>query len=280
MRVLDNGQVFFDYGPVSMVVNAVRNGQTDTELIRTAFPVIDGTLQSLGESLAQLRKYPADVDVSVLSGTARVMAEAVIATGDPFLTPMAAVAGSVSDAVADHLAAQGAEKVSANNGGDIAIRLTGNNTMRLGVVSDLKTGTVTQAVTLTAAGGIGGVATSGLGGRSLTQGIASAVTVFSERCAHADALATLLANRSYLKLDAVQTIRAGILDPESDIADLDVVTHVGALTDDEKEQALAQVLAEAETHYKNGLMRACIATVQHKTMLFDPEGILRTESIQ
>ncbi len=214
------------------------------------------------------------VELEQLAGAGETMARAVLRTGDPWLTPMAAVAGTVADAVADFLFAQGAEKVTANNGGDIALRLAPGQSLGLGVLYDLERGGVDRVVHLTAEKGVGGVATSGLGGRSLTTGIASGVTVFSRRCAQADALATLLADRSCIDSPAVHTRLAGELDPDSDIADLPVVVSVEPLSREEKERALEQVLREAEEQYRRGNLLACIATVQGVTVTYDPNGIL------
>ena len=274
MRELAPGQVFFDYGPVSMVVSAIKGGAGDSDLCRSAFGIIDGCLRELRPVLEILRRYPGRVNPDELRGLPEVMARAVIATGDAWLTPMAAVAGSISDTVADYLCSQGAEKVTANNGGDIAVRLAPGQSLTLGVVCDLSKGSVDRAVRLTHESAVGGVATSGLGGRSLTTGIASGVTAFAGRCAQADALATLLADRSYIDSPAVHTVLAAELDSDSDIADQRVVVGVDRLTEDEREQALGQILAEAEKQYGKGGLMACIATVQGKTVLFDPQGIL------
>ena len=274
MRELAPGRVFFDYGPVSMVVTAERSGEGDTELCRSAFPVIDNCLKDLRPSLEMLRRYPPQVELAALSGAGRTMAQAVLATGDPWLTPMAAVAGTVADTVADYLWEQGAEKVTANNGGDIALRLAPGQKLDMGILYDLNRSGVDRVVRLLPEHGIGGVATSGLGGRSLTTGIASSVTAFSARCARADALATLLADRSYIDSPAVHTCLAAELDPDSDIADLTVVTAVDPLTEAEKRKALDQVLAEAELQYRRGGLRACVAAVQGMTATFDPEKIL------
>ena len=261
MEVLAPGHVFFDYGPVSMVVSAMRGGVGDTDLCRSAFEIIDGCLKQMRPVLEVLRSYPESVDPDALCGLPAVMARAVAATGDQLLTPMAAVAGSVSDAVADHLAAHGAEKAVANNGGDIAVRLADGQNLKLGVVYDLAAGTVSRTVCLTNRSGVGGVAASG-------------VTVFSARCAEADALATLLADRSCLDLPAVHTVLAGELDSDSDIADQQVVVGVDPLTEAEKEQALDQVMKEAKLQFGKGNLLACIATVQGRTAVFDPNRIL------
>lgn len=274
MQNLKPGQVFVDFGPVSMVITASRNGEGDTQLCRAAFPVIAACLEDLRPSLEMLRRYPPQVELEQLAGAGETMARAVLRTGDPWLTPMAAVARTVADAVADFLFAQGAEKVTANNGGDIALRLAPGQSLGLGVLYDLERGGVDRVVHLTAEKGVGGVATSGLGGRSLTTGIASGVTVFSRRCAQADALATLLADRSCIDSPAVHTRLAGELDPDSDIADLPVVVSVEPLSREEKERALEQVLREAEEQYRRGNLQACIATVQGVTVTYDPNGIL------
>ena len=274
MQNLKPGQVFVDFGPVSMVITASRNGEGDTQLCRAAFPVIAACLEDLRPSLEMPRRYPPQVELEQLTGAGETMARAVLRTGDPWLTPMAAVAGTVADAVADFLFAQGAEKVTANNGGDIALRLAPGQSLGLGVLYDLERGGVDRVVHLTAEKGVGGVATSGLGGRSLTTGIASGVTVFSRRCAQADALATLLADRSCIDSPAVHTRLAGELDPDSDIAGLPVVVAVDPLGREEKERALDQVLREAEAQYRRGNLLACIATVQGVTVTYDPNGIL------
>lgn len=274
MQDLKPGQVFVDFGPVSMVITASRNGEGDTQLCRAAFPVIAACLEDLRPSLEMLRRYPPQVEPERLTGAGAAMARAVLDTGDPWLTPMAAVAGTVADAAADFLFAQGAEKVTANNGGDIALRLAPGQSLGLGVLYDLERGGVDRVVRLSAEKGVGGVATSGLGGRSLTTGIASGVTVFSRRCAQADALATLLADRSCIDSPAVHTRLAGELDPDSDIAGLPVVVSVEPLSREEKERALEQVLREAEEQYRRGNLLACIATVQGVTVTYDPNGIL------
>ena len=49
---------------------------------------------------------------------------------------MAAVAGTIADAVADRLAARGMDMVAVNNGGDIAVRLSEDNTVRVGLRRD------------------------------------------------------------------------------------------------------------------------------------------------
>ena len=86
MQVLAPGRIFFDYGPVSMVVTAIRGGEGDTELCKEGFGIISGCLGELRPALEELRKYPPQVEISKLSGTGLVMAKAVLGTGDPCMT--------------------------------------------------------------------------------------------------------------------------------------------------------------------------------------------------
>jgi ApbE superfamily uncharacterized protein (UPF0280 family) len=65
------------------------------------------------------------------------MLESVRAVGDARLTPMAAVAGTIADGVADFLFSRGMTKVIVNNGGDIAVRLKAPNAVRVGLREDV-----------------------------------------------------------------------------------------------------------------------------------------------
>jgi uncharacterized protein len=65
------------------------------------------------------------------------MWSAVTEVGDPDLTPMAAVAGTIADATADFLLGQGLTRIVVNNGGDVAIRLSAGETVTVGIRPDL-----------------------------------------------------------------------------------------------------------------------------------------------
>ena len=272
LQVLPDGRVFVDYGPTSMVITARRAGAPCPELAEAAFPLIQSSLEEIAQALPVLRQYPRDGDFSALEGLPRVMAEAVLATGEETLTPMAAVAGTVADAVADWIFARGADLVAVNNGGDVALRLGEGQQLRMGILPDLDGGGISRVITLRAEDGIGGVCTSGLGGRSLTRGVASAVTVFSRRCALADACATHIANCSYIDSPRVHVCPAGELEPESDIAGLTVVSAVEPLTEAEKARAAAQAMAEAARQYQRGNLLWCAADVQGSRSQFPPES--------
>jgi ApbE superfamily uncharacterized protein (UPF0280 family) len=170
------------------------------------------------------------------------MWQAVQLTGDRDLTPMAAVAGTFADKVADWLQQQGATKVLVNNGGDVAIRLMADETTKVGVMPEIGGIGFSKLVRLAAGDGVGGIATSGLGGRSFTCGVMESVTVLAKSCAVADAFATSLANASYIDSPAIHRTLARLIDPDTDIPELMVTETVGRLTPQEVNQSMQQVL--------------------------------------
>jgi hypothetical protein len=155
-----------------------------------------------------------------------------------FITPMAAVAGAVAQEVLEAML-EGAELTRAyvNNGGDIALHLARGHEFRIAVRSpaNRELGTVR----IDAADPVRGIATSGWGGRSFSLGIADAVTVLARTAAQADAAATVIGNRVDLPGHrAIAREPANMLQPDSDLGDRLVTTHVGRLTRDECEAAL------------------------------------------
>lgn len=271
LRILAPGKVFIDYGPVSMVVMAFQEGKPLTELCQATFQVVDDALREITEALPYLRLPPSQIPSDVLAGLPLQMLEAVLAVGEATLTPMATVAGALSDQVADWLFEQGATRVVVNNGGDIALRLKPGESVRVGILSSLDRGEVDTVISVSGDDGIGGIATSGLGGRSFSRGIANAVSVFSKRCILADALATHLANSTRIESEGIRIAKAGTIDPMSDIADLDVVIEVGELTDQEVERSLNNLLAEACRQHEKQLFLGMRANVQTRFISY-PEA--------
>ncbi len=238
---LEAGRVFLDHGPISMVISASRQGTPLAEQCISACEVAVACLFELEPELQKLKRSWTRIDPMSLNGIGLKMWQAVSVTADSELTPMAAVAGAVSDRVADWLVAQGATKVIVNNGGDVAIRLMAGETTTVGIIPNLENSGFSKVVRLASDDNVGGVATSGLGGRSFTCGIVESVSVLAQSCAVADAFATSLANSSYIDSPAVRRVLARSIDPDTDIPDLMVTEMVGRLTPLEIDQSMTQV---------------------------------------
>lgn len=195
------------------------------------------------------------------------------ASGAVFVTPMAAVAGSVADEVLDAMrsVAPDLQKIWVNNGGDIAIHLSGDATFEAAMVADPATGHEAGRVTVRAGYGIGGIATSGRHGRSLSLGIADAVTVLAKDAAAADVAATLIANAVNLPgHPAIRRAPANEIDPDSDLGERLVVVEVGVLSADEIEEALERGLQAAEAMVEKGHVQAANLTLAGRTLAFHP----------
>jgi ApbE superfamily uncharacterized protein (UPF0280 family) len=208
----------------------------------------------------------------------RRMFVSVASTHDETLTPMAAVAGTFADIVADHLAANGATKVIANNGGDIAVRLKPGETAAIGIAP--KSGNVapTHFIRLESNSGIGGVATSGLGGRSLTKGVADAVVAFARNASVADACSTLIANHTYVVCPQVQRQLARELDPQSDISEMWVTTRVNNLPEWAVDEALAGGISKALDLIEENVIIGSVVFAGGKVAI-RPEDLIRPMSI-
>lgn len=197
------------------------------------------------------------------------MARSALRVADPELTPMAAVAGTISDAVADFLQDRGMTKVIVNNGGDIAIRLRGEESATVGIREGLESRTFSRVLLLDASKAAWGVATSGLGGRSLTRGIASAATVVAESASLADAAATSVANASFAADAQVTRRHAEEIDPDTDIPGLLVTTQVGALTEKAKTAALRSAMKRASALVQRGVISGVFLAVGGRVEMSD-----------
>ena len=112
--------------------------------------------------------------------------------------------------------------------------------------------------------GVEGVATSGLGGRSLTKGVASAVTCLAASCSLADAAATAVANAAYVDDPSVERCPAEELDPLTDIRGHVVVKKVGRLSQAAAQEALKNGLLRAGGLIKAGMITGCVIFVQNQ----------------
>jgi ApbE superfamily uncharacterized protein (UPF0280 family) len=181
------------------------------------------------------------------------MAAAVAPHRPDFITPMAAVAGAVADAVCAAMTEGGGlTRAWVNNGGDIAIHLAPGASFTAAIAA--RAG-LPDRLTLHAADPVRGIATSGRGGRSFSLGIADAVTALARTAAEADAAATMIANAVDLPgHPAVARRSAADLKADSDLGMLPVTTALGPLTATETATALDRGAAHARRLLARGLV--------------------------
>lgn len=258
---LAGNRLHLAHGPIDLVIGAFGPPGAVERAYRAAGKAFDGLLDSLVAVLPRLRQPPGSAEG--LPPTARLMHATTAPFTDRFITPMAAVAGAVADTVLAAIrATPGIERAYVNNRGDIALHLTPGQAIDIGVVPKLRRPLATAALRLHHGQGIGGVATSGWDGRSLSLGIADAVTVLAASAAEADAAATLIANAADIEHAAIERAPARSLDPDSDLGDLLVTTAVGPLDDEAVAQALANGALYAHELLDRGLIRGALLALQ------------------
>jgi ApbE superfamily uncharacterized protein (UPF0280 family) len=244
------------HGPIDVVLRAWGAPDAVRAAEAAAMAIFPGILPGLAAELAALRQPMAEVRC-VTHPIARRMVAACAPFTPIFLTPMAAVAGAVADALlAEMLAAAPLARAYVNDGGDIALHVAPGESLAIGLAADPARLALDGALRVAAESGIGGVATSGRQGRSLSLGIADAVTVLARDAATADAAATLIANAVDVDSAAVHRAPASSLDPDSDLGTRLVTASVGLLAPAEIAAALGAGLARAEAFRAAGLIRA------------------------
>ena len=253
--------VLAENGPLRMVIQAWQGPDPRLELAMEAAKYAFDCLKRVAGQLAVLKRRPADIIELPSEPISRVMIASVRAIGDADLTPMAAVAGSLADAVADWLFGLGLSRVIVDNGGDIAIRLAEGETIRVGLRPEIQHQQMSHVLTLDGRHSSWGVCTSGLGGRSFTCGFASAVTAIARSSSLADAAATSVANACFVDGADVLQVPAEKLDPNTDIPGLLVTVKLGRLSPGQTAEALSKALKKAEQLTQKGVIWGAIVAI-------------------
>ena len=252
-------RLHIQHGPIDLVIDA--DGPGREALFEHATAATMPVLSVLVKELDRLRA-PFMAGRRFTGPVARRMQSACRVAGDTFVTPMAAVAGSVADhvlaAMMDDEAARDCSRISVNNGGDIAFWTKPGATTRAQIA-----GLPTGLLSLAGPTRWRGMGSSGWGGRSHSLGIADSVTVLAESAALADITATLIANDVDLPDHPLITRQlVDELDAASDLAGRLVTTSVPWLEDDEIARALAAGCATAAGLMQKGGIAGAVLVLQ------------------
>jgi uncharacterized protein len=273
----DGRRLHLQHGPIDLIVEA--SGARD-EVERAYAQAVDAfgdVLSGLVTELPLLRTPLGATPPAVDGPIARRMVTACWPYREDFITPMAAVAGSVADYVLMHMV-RGVvvQRAYVNDGGDIAICLAPGETLTCGVAHDVATPSLGGTIALTADMPVRGVATSGRackgrGGRSFSFGIADAVTVLAADGAAADAAATVIANAVDLPGHAAVTrVPACEIDPDSDLGARLVTLDVAALDSADIDRALSAGVAKAERLRQTGHIYGAVLVLQRRFATVGP----------
>ena len=242
IRLLPDGRrLHLQDGPIDLIVEA-RGSETE---VRHAYDAatwrFTGLLDELCAELPLLRQPADPARCRLLGAIARRMHRAVAPfAADGFITPMAAVAGSVAEEILGAMVSGSRlDRAYVNNGGDIALHLAGREYFTVGLAERPDVSGLLRTMIVHACDPTRGVATSGRHGRSFSLGIADAVTVLARTASQADAAATVIANAVDLpRHPAIIRRPAHELQPDSDLGARLVTRGVGEISGSEVEQAL------------------------------------------
>ena len=205
-----------------------------------------------------------------------------------FITPMAAVAGSVAQSLIASYDRPGVARAWVNNGGDIALHLAPGQSARVGLYADLARLPVhgwgqdiplDGAFDVTHAMPVRGVATSGWRGRSFSFGIADSVTVLAATAAQADAAASMIANAVNVDHPGIVRQPAHSLRDMTDLGDLAVTVDVPRLPANLVQQALQAGWQCARECQAQGWIAAAFLVCQGQSMALTLGGAVDGEQV-
>jgi ApbE superfamily uncharacterized protein (UPF0280 family) len=268
-QFLSGDRWHFQHGPIDIVSGADGDSGAVRSAHECAWQRFAAVLDELVAELPLLRA-PVQADCPLHGVIARRMWQACHPYRAGFITPMAAVAGSVAQELIACYDRPGIVRAWVNNGGDVALHLAPGASLRVGLFADL--GRLQQVgagplrldgdFRIDAATPVRGIATSGWRGRSFSLGIADSVTVLARTAAQADAAATVIANAVDTDDPRIQRRPACTLKDDTDLGELPVTVDVPALGDTAVRQALQRGATRARDLRSTGLIEAAVLTCQ------------------
>ena len=276
-KLLDAQRWHFQHGPIDLVINADGDAAALASAHEAAWQRFEQVLPELVQELPQLRLAVSGnaTDCPLKGPVARRMCQACKPFANDFITPMAAVAGSVAQEIIACYQRPGIARAWVNNGGDIAMHLTPGQSLKVGLYADIARLDAAQLqdqllldgqFSVKAAMPVRGVATSGWRGRSFSMGIADSVTVLARTAAQADAAATVIANAVNVNDARVQRAPAASLKDDSDLGQRLVTTGVPPLAPALVLQALQAGLATARALQSEGLIYSALLVCQQQAL--------------
>ena len=263
--MLPGNRLLLRHGPITLVCQAWGAPADVRDAYRQAAAAFPAILPGLCAEMAALRApLPSPVPRSPV---AQAMHRACQPHAAAFITPMAAVAGAVADAVLRAMTAGRAlDRAYINNGGDIAFHLAPDQSLRCGLVAELAAPALDGVFTLHHAAPSRGIATSGRackGRRSFSFGIADAVTVLARTASAADAAASIVANAVDLPgHPAVQRRPACDVDPGTDLGARLITWDVGPLPPADIARALDAGRRTADDLCVRGIIHGAVLALQ------------------
>ena len=276
-NALDGGRWHWSHGPIDIVAEAHGKPQAVAAAHEAAWQRFCSVLGELVLELPLLRQR-VGAECLLRSPVARRMWQACAPFRAGFITPMAAVAGSVAQELIGFYNRPGIERAWLNNGGDIALHLAPGQSVRAGVFADLARFDLQDLdriatdgeFEVTADMPVRGVATSGWRGRSFSLGIADSVTVLAATAAEADAAATVIANAVDVQDAGIHRRPANECKDDSDLGELPVTIGVDTLAPAQVRRALEAGAVRALELQQARLIVSAVLVCQGQYRVVEP----------
>jgi len=274
---LPNGRWHFQHGPIDIVIGADGDAPALAAAHEAAWRRFETVLPELVAELPALR-LPVRGPCALQGVIARRMWLACRPYHSAFITPMAAVAGSVAQELVACYERPGVVRAWVNNGGDIALHLAPGASARVGLFADLASLDPAQVRSdghfdVTADMEVRGVATSGWRGRSFSLGIADSVTVLARTAARADAAATMIANAVDVADARIRRAPANTLKDDSDLGEIPVTTDVPPLEPALVQRALLAGQQRARELQRDGLIHSAVLVCQRAWLRVEARAV-------
>jgi ApbE superfamily uncharacterized protein (UPF0280 family) len=253
----DGRRLHLQDGPIDLIIGA----EGEPEHVARAYDVAQIRFSTILDELCAelpLLRQPTDRIPEGIVASRMWRATADLAKLG-FITPMAAVAGSVAEEVLyAMLTVSTLERAHVNNGGDIAFHLAPWTEYNIGLVDRPDSPNLFSQAHIDWTDAVRGIATSGWRGRSFSLGIADAVTALAVTASVADAAATLIANAVDIPgHPAITRVPANEIQFDNDLGPRLVTRGVGWLSAGEISQALDRGAAFAQGLVSQGSIIAC-----------------------
>ena len=255
-EILD-GKLFLEYGPTNLEIKVTNENYI--EIYQYVIANFKKKFESLAEELDKL-KINTSPKKKFVSDVGKIMQKSTEKFLPKFITPMAAVAGSISESLLNDLMANFTlDKIYINNGGDVAIYSNKYKNFTFNVA-----GQDQVKICLGKISGTYGVATSGWKGRSFSMGIADSVTVIAKSASLADAAATLIANDINIKKHPnINKEKAEKIYEQTDLKNKLVTTSVGYLTTFEIKKALLKGKITADNFISKNIILSALLNLKN-----------------
>ena len=279
-RELISNRYHFQHGPIDIIATLVGEQATVIaaaevawQRFRLVLPELVAELQKLRLPIVTEHSTGRSIEhsIAVTGSVAQRMVRAVNPFAEQFITPMAAVAGSVADELLEALLPCGLQKIIINNGGDISLAARPGQSLTVQLLAPQGVVRLSHCQSRNADSGWQrfGVATSGWSGRSFSLGIADAVSVVAATASQADAAATMIANSvgCDLQHQSIRRAPANTLKDDTDLGSRLVTTGVGPLDIELINHELSRGAQFAHSCLNDGKILAASLSLQGESVI-------------